>query len=74
MSEEIEIEQVQTLSREDAAALLRRIADALARHNQVDLIREGQRLSVKVPDTVEVEVEVELEDGGGSLEIELSWV
>lgn len=70
---EIEIEQESTMSREEAAALLRRIADALARHNQVDVVREGRRLSVSVPDTVTVEVEVELEAGGGSLEVELSW-
>lgn len=71
--DEIELETKTTMSREDAAAKLRQIADSLARHNQVDLVRDGRRMSVAIPDQVEVEVEVELEDGGGSLEIELSW-
>lgn len=70
---EIEISREQQMSREEAAALLRDIADQLARHNQVDLVREGNKVSVAVPDQVSVEVEVELGPDGNQLEIEIEW-
>ncbi|HMQ25693.1 MAG TPA: amphi-Trp domain-containing protein [Acidimicrobiales bacterium] len=74
MSEElIEVEQSGTMRREEAAALLRRVADQLARHNELELTRGGMRITAKVPDEVEVEVEIEITEDGGELEIELSW-
>ena len=69
----LEIEEKQTLSREEAAELLHRLADGLARHNGVDLVQHGKKVQVRVPDQVEVELEVELDGEGGSLEIELNW-
>lgn len=69
----LEIEEKRTMRREEAAEQLRRLADALARHNSVEFLRDGLRFTVEIPDRVEVEVELELDDGGGSLEIELSW-
>lgn len=69
----LEIEEKHALSREEAADLLRRLADSLARHNGLDLVQQGMKLQVRVPDRVEVELEVELGDDGGSLEIEINW-
>lgn len=74
MSDElIEVEQSGTMRREEAAALLRRLADQLARHNELELNQGGVRITAKVPDTIEVEVEIEITEDGGELEIELSW-
>ena len=70
--DEIEIGESTRMSREDAAARLRQIADALAKHNSVELERGGNRITVRVPDEVELKVEVELGDDN-ELEIELSW-
>lgn len=67
---EIEIEQ--RVNREEAAALLRRIADQLERHNEVVVEREGLRMRIGVPSELTMEVEVEIGEEN-SLEIELSW-
>lgn len=69
----VEISQKQRLSREEAAARLHALADHLARHNDVEFEREGLRLKVRVPDTVELKLELEVEDDGSELEIELTW-
>ncbi|HUW03922.1 MAG TPA: amphi-Trp domain-containing protein [Acidimicrobiales bacterium] len=70
----LEIEDEGPVSREEAAARLRELADQLARHNELSFTREGTRYSVKVPNEIVLEVELELEvDGESSLEIELSW-
>jgi len=66
-------EEKQQLSREDAAEVLRKIADNLARHNDLEFSREGLRYKVDVPDTVELEVEIEIGDGEAELEIKISW-
>ena len=68
-----EIDDKQRLRREEAAARLHALADALARHNSIDFEREGRRITVRVPDEVDLKVEVEVEDDGAELEIELSW-
>ena len=73
MSELIEIEEKQRLRREDAAAVLRRLADSLSRHNELEFVRGGMRVHVEVPDEVELEVEIEVGTKGGSLEVEISW-
>ncbi|MGJ9414083.1 amphi-Trp domain-containing protein [Aeromicrobium sp. CF4.19] len=67
-----EIDTTQRLSREQAAAKLHALADALARHNSVELERDGRRLTVSIPDQVDLKVEVELGDEN-ELEIELTW-
>ena len=67
-----ETDDKQTMSREAAAARLREIADVLARNNQIELEREGRRITVSVPDEVELSVEVEVGEEN-ELEIEISW-
>ncbi len=69
----LEIETERTLSREDAAAWLRELADQLARNNQLQFRQDGLKYTVRVPGEVTMEVEVEIEDDGSKLEIELSW-
>lgn len=71
--EYLEISQKERLSREDAAARLRALADSLARHNEVEFERNGARLRLRVPDEIELKVELEIEDDGTELEIELTW-
>ena len=73
MSEElIEVEEDVVLSREAAAARLRQLADQLARHNQIEFVREGTRYSVTVPDEVKLKVEIEIGDEN-EIEFELTW-
>ena len=68
----IEVEEQQTLSREAAAARLRELADQLARHNQIEFVREGVRYTVRVPDEVRLKIEVEIGDES-EIEFELTW-
>lgn len=67
-----EIDNTQRMSREDAAARLHALADALSRHNSVEFERNGHRITVDVPDEVQLKVEVEIGDDN-ELEIELTW-
>jgi amphi-Trp domain-containing protein len=69
----LEIEQKETLRREVVAERLHALADALARHNEVEFDRGGVHFKLKVPDEVRVKVELEVEDDETELEIELSW-
>jgi amphi-Trp domain-containing protein len=68
-----EIDETQTLSREEAAARLHAFADVLARNNQVEFERDGGRITVHVPDQVNLKVEVEIGDDEREIEIELTW-
>ena len=68
----LEITEKQTMTREAAAARLAALADQLARHNQVEFVREGVRYSAKVPAQVELSVEIELGEES-EIEIELTW-
>ena len=68
----LEHEEKRRLSREDAAAVLRDLADQLARHNELAFTRGGIPFRVDVADEVELEVEIEIGDEN-SLEIEISW-
>jgi len=68
-----EIDETQHLRREEAAARLHALADALARHNSIDFERDGKRIMVQVPDEVDLKIEAELDDEGTELEIELTW-
>lgn len=67
-----EIDNTTTLSREEAAAKLHALADALARHNSVEFERDGRRITVSIPDEVKLKIEVEIGDDN-ELEIELTW-
>ena len=69
----LEITQKESLRREVVAQRLHALADALARHNDVEFRRGGAQFKVKVPDEILLEVELEVGDDGTELEIELSW-
>ena len=69
----MEISEKRKMKREEAAQLLRDLADSLARHNGVDFTQEGVKVQVRVPDDVTVEFEVELETEESSIEVEISW-
>jgi amphi-Trp domain-containing protein len=68
-----EVERKERVSREEAAARLRDLADMLARHNDVEFERGGMRFTVHVPDEVQLKVELEIESDERELEIELTW-
>ena len=69
-----DIEDAQRMSREEAAAKLRALADELARNNSVEFTRAGRLITVRIPDEIHLKVEVELGgDGENELEVELSW-
>ena len=69
----IEISEKQRLSREEAAARLHALADALARHNEVEFERGGLRFKVHVPDEVNLKLEIEIGDDERELEVGLTW-
>ncbi|AWB88995.1 amphi-Trp domain-containing protein [Homoserinimonas hongtaonis] len=69
-----DIDDTQRMSREEAAAKLRALADTLAKNNSVEFYREGRQVTVRIPDQVNLKVEVEIGgDGDNELEIELTW-
>jgi amphi-Trp domain-containing protein len=67
-----DIDHTMRLRREEAAARLHELADALARNNSVEFLRDGGRITVRVPDEVDLKIEVELGDEN-ELEVELTW-
>ena len=67
-----ELDQEHKISREAAAAKLRELADMLDRHNSVEFIEDGRRITVSVPAEVELHVELEIGDEN-EIEIELKW-
>lgn len=69
---DIELTSRLLLSREEAARRLHALADDLARHNALTLVRDGRRVVVDVPDQVNFKMECELGDGN-EIELELSW-
>ena len=69
----MEITEKERMSREDAAARLHALADALAKHNDVEFDRGGLHFKVRVPDAVDFKLEIEIEDEQRELEIELKW-
>ena len=68
-----EIEQKETLSRKEVATRLRRLADMLAKSNDIEFERGGMNITVHVPDEVQLKVELEVESDERELEIELKW-
>lgn len=68
----LEIDETQRMSREAAADKLRALADALSRNNSVEFEKGGHRITVKVPDEVELKIELEIGEDN-ELEIELTW-
>jgi amphi-Trp domain-containing protein len=69
----IEFETGATITREQAAAHLRTLADYLERHNDVEFVSGGRRYTVDVADEVNFEIELEVGDDGSELEIEIGW-
>ena len=69
----MEISEKRKMGREEAAQLLHKLADSLARHNGVDFTQKGVKVNIKVPDEVTVEFEVEIESDESSIEVEISW-
>lgn len=68
----MELSHEEKMTREAAAARLREIADQLSKHNQVEVVREGLRYSVRVPNEVTLKVEVEVGEEN-EIEIEITW-
>ena len=62
----MEVTEKERLSREDAAARLHAIADALAKHNDIEFDRGGMHFKVHVPDEVDFKLEIEIEDDEGN--------
>ena len=69
----MEITEKERLSREDAAARLHALADALAKNSNVEFDRGGLHIKVHVPDEVDFKLEIEIDDDEKELEIELKW-
>ena len=69
----MEITEKERLSREDAAARLHALADALAKNNEVQFERGGLTFKVHVADEVDFKLEIEVEEKKRELEIELTW-
>ena len=69
----LKIKEKERVTREEAAARLRAIADELSSGNDVVFERDGMRIVAKVPDEVELEIEFEVGEDETELEIELSW-
>jgi amphi-Trp domain-containing protein len=67
-----DIADTHRLRREEAATRLHAVADALARNNSVEFERAGRRISIQVPEQVNLKIEVEIGDEN-ELEIELTW-
>ena len=68
-----EIERKETMSREEVAARLRKLADMLATNNDIEFEQGGTKMKVHVADEVHVKVELEVESDERELEIELKW-
>lgn len=69
----LEIEQKERMGREELAARLHKLADMLARDNEIEFERGGMRFTVNVADEVDVKVELEVETDERELEIEIKW-
>ena len=69
----LSVEQKETLGREEVAARLHKLADMLARQNEIEFERGGMRFNVNVPDEVNLKVELEIESDERELEIEITW-
>ncbi len=69
----VEISENERLGREEAAARLIALGEALAKNNEVEFERGGLKFKVRVPDEVDFKLEVEIGDDERELEIELKW-
>jgi amphi-Trp domain-containing protein len=69
----MEVTERKRLRREDVAARLHALADALASNNEIEFEQGGLRFRVHVPDEVDFKLEIEIGDDERELEIELKW-
>ena len=69
----LELEEKRRLRREEVAARLHALADALASNNEVEFERGDLRFTVHVPDEVDFKLEIEIGDEEREIEIELTW-
>ena len=69
----MEITEKARMGREEAAARLHALADALERHNDVEFDVAVLHFKVHVADEVDFKLEIEIEDDKKELEIELKW-
>jgi amphi-Trp domain-containing protein len=69
----VEIEQKETLERKEVVARLRALASMLAKSNELKFEQGGMKMTVHVPDKVQLKVELEVETDERELEIELKW-
>ena len=70
----VEIEQKETLERKEVVARLRALASMLAKGNELKFEQGGMKMTVHVPDKVQLKVELEVESDERELEIELNVV
>jgi amphi-Trp domain-containing protein len=69
-----EVEKRETLSRDEVATRLRRIANLLSGSGEeVNFDRDEMKFKVSIPDHVEWKVELEIDEKESELEIELKW-
>jgi amphi-Trp domain-containing protein len=69
-----EVEHRETLTRDEAATRLRRIANLLSGEGEeIKFDRNDAEFKVSIPDQVEWKVELELGGDENELEIELKW-
>ena len=69
-----EVEQRESLTRDEAATRLRRIANLLSGDGEeVNFDRGEMKFKVEIPDRVDWKVEFELDEEESELEIELKW-
>jgi amphi-Trp domain-containing protein len=69
-----EVERRETLSRDEAATRLRRIANLLSgAGEEVKFNRDEAKFKVAIPDHIEWKVELEMDEKESELEIELKW-
>ena len=68
-----EFEWEKKTTRDEAAKLLRQIADGLTGDGKVELEQDGWELKLSVARQVELEVELKAEGTKTQLEVELTW-
>lgn len=69
-----EVEKRETLSRDEAATRLRRIANLLSGvEEEINFERSEMKFKVAVPDQIEWKVDLEISEKESELEIELKW-
>jgi amphi-Trp domain-containing protein len=69
----LKYEKKETLSRKEAAARLREIAEALGAGAEFELKHGGEKLEFDVSKKVTFEFEIEIKDGDTELELEIKW-